>query len=419
MQTVEINQLPKNEDAERAFIGLCLVEGRIPDAARTLVTTDFFNQLWREAFAAFLELEENGQDIDPINAAELLKRNRSTLTVAELSATMIGMPRMNATGLVGKIRETSHKRQVMAQLFESIKQIGNGQMSPSELKTKFGELEGEPTTGRFRKLSDIIETDVKPALRDLAQGITRKITTGFPSIDKLIGGGLSSSDVLVIAALPGGGKSALVLQMATNIARTGYPVAFLSGEMSDRENGLRLLSQAAKFVNLNSATYLNQYHHEFLNEWADAVKDLPIWFDSSTFDLASVRRSVAGLIDACGIRVLVIDYLQLYKNRQGERSSRVERIAEASQEVKRIARENDIAVIEVAQFNREAGKSGKPSFRDLEGSSQIEKDASLIWLLDREEQNPNLVTIRMEKGRNTGTGEIQGRFTGMTLNFEF
>ncbi len=257
-------------------------------------------------------------------------------------------------------------------------------------------------------------------LADLRHGVTRRISTGFSALDRLVGGGISLSDVVVVAALPGAGKSSFVLQLAAQIAGQGVPVGFLSGEMSNRENALRLLSQMSKTANLNSVTHLGETEFEYLTQWVNhkPFNDLPIYFNSQTSDLHTLSRSLRGMVEEKGLKVLVVDYIQLFRLNRFDRVSRFERIAEVSQEIKRIAMEYGIAVIEVAQFNREGAKSLKTSMHDLEGSSQLEKDASLIFIIDREEDSAG-ITLRIVKGRNSGKCELRGTFQGALLNFEF
>lgn len=421
MEGKPINELPNYPDAERSLIGLALVRGVIPQGAKSLSTEDFYNPAYRSAWRAFLELDEERQPIDPISAHAIIKRdNANAGPISYLSATSDGMPNCNEKVFVDKIKDASVRRHLMKRLTANIGRLEKGEKGIIQsLRRELADLEyAEEAKGRFRPLSEIIEADVIPALHELRQGRTSKISTGFEAIDRVIGGGISLTDVVLVAGLPGGGKSALVLKLAANIAKQDIPVAFLSGEMSDRENGLRLLSQSASVVNLNSATHI--YDDELTNllEWADALKGLPIYFDSTTYDLQTISASLRGLVEQHGIKVLVIDYIQLLKQTKNDRTKRFERITETSQEVKRLAMEYGIAVIEVAQFNREGAKSGTPGMHDLEGSSQLEKDTSLIFIIDREEQGSN-IKLRIVKGRNSGTTEVSGRFDGWKLNFEF
>ena len=414
-----MDKIPQNTDAERGIIGLTLLEKRIPQKARDLATTDFHSETWRSAWSAFLELEMDGKDIDPLSAHEVLKRNGSQIGITELTQTTVGMIHVNESVFVDKIKETATRRYLMRELSRLVEEVAEGKVTVSSLQTKLSEMETKVSVkGSFTPLSEILEKEVLPALDDLSHGITHRISTGFGVIDSVIGGGLSPSDVMVVAARTGGGKSAFVLQLAVNIAKQNIPVAFVSGEMSDKENALRLISQASKTVNLNSATHIYADEHEYLKKWVEALKHLPIYFDSKTSDLKSLTNSLRRLMQSVGVKVLVIDYLQLFKLDKLSKQQRTERIAEVSQEVKRMAMEFGVAVIEVVQFNREGAKSAKATMYDLDGSAQLEKDASLIFIIDREE-NSQAVELRIVKGRNVGSCGIKGIFRDMHLTFEF
>lgn len=419
-----MEQLPHNPDAERNLIGLTLLDAHIPQSARDLAVTDFYDMNYRQAWRAFLELDQDGLEIDHLAAYEIMKRNgcNSGFGPGELVNTTLGMvARTNERGWSAAIKENALKRFLVKELQTQIEALAteSGADVIRSLKTKVDELEvTSVATGHFRTIAEIIEKDVKPALLDLHIRKHHKIPTGIAAIDAMIGGGLSGSDVLLIAGTPGSGKSALVLQLAASMAEQGTAVAFLSGEMSDKENIFRLLTQKYGITNLNSLMHIDRTELDGLNDWADRLAALPLSFDSRTYDLHTINRAMRGLVETRNVKVLVIDYIQLLKLNRHSRQDRYERITEVSQEIKRTAMEYGIAVIEVAQFNREGAKSGKPMMHDLEGSSQLEKDTSLIFIIDREMESSK-VTLRIVKGRNTGTCEISGFFKGRVLTFDF
>ncbi len=418
--------LPNNFDAERNLLGSCLLETHIPQAARSLSVSDFYTPQHREIFRAFLEQDADGAEIDPFNTFEIFKRNNPTVaaasSVSEIVNTSLGMVHgVNERTFVNTIKDASRRRYLMREMEAATKALESDSVADvvAALKRKLDDLDvTETATGKFRSLAEILEKDVRPALDELSQGRTPKISTGFSTIDKAIGGGLSLSDLLLIAGLPGSGKSAWVLQSAFSMAKNGVPVAFLSGEMSDRENVFRILTQQSGITNLNSLQHIDSNELRDLNLWADHLQSMPMFFDSRTLDLQTVGQSVRALVENHGVKVLFVDYIQLLRLNKFEKHGRYERIAETSQEVKRLAMELGIAVVEVAQFNREGAKSGKPTMHDLEGSSQLEKDTSLIFILDRDPTNSN-VSLRIEKGRNSGLCEIPGSYRGRVLTFEF
>lgn len=416
--------IPNNPEAERHLIGLTLVDGHVPQGARDLSVTDFYNLDYRHAWRAFLELDQEGQEINHITAYEIMRRNGSneSFRCSELVNTALGMfPGVNERAWVRTLKECALKRFLLKELRNQMDALAteSGADVIRALKKKIDELEiVSESTGHFRTLAEIIETDVKPAIHDLHAHRHHKIPTGIAAVDAAIGGGLSTTDVLLIAGVPGSGKSALVLQIAASIAQQGTAIAFLSGEMSDKENIFRLLTQKSKITNLNSLVHISTTERDDLLGYSDIIAPLPMSFDSRTYDLHTIRQAMRGLIDTRQVKVLVIDYVQLLKLNRNSRQDRYERITEVSQEIKRTAMEFGIAIIEVAQFNREGAKSGKPMMHDLEGSSQLEKDTSLIFILDREKDSDN-VTLRIVKGRNSGLCEIHGLYTGRILTFEF
>jgi replicative DNA helicase len=350
---MQINELPNSEDAERNLIGLTLLNEKIPLTAREVATTDFYWPIYREAWSACLELEADGQPIEAIAVHALMSRNRPQIAaaypVSSLSETFSGMANINERPIVRRIRETATRRHLIKKFNDAIQDLSNGGKGVVQsLRRELNELEyAEESKGNFVSLSSIIDNEIKPALVALRDGISQKISTGFPAIDRIIGGGITLSDVVLVAALPGCGKSAFVLQVAVNIAKQNIPVAFLSGEMSNKENGLRLLSQAAQVMNLNSAVYIPQVEYDFLVEWADEIKGLPIYFDTRTYDLRTLSHSLRSMVDNYGIKILVIDYIQLLKPDRSSKLQRTERVAEVSQEVRRIAMEFGIGIIEV------------------------------------------------------------------------
>ncbi len=419
-----MESVPQNKEAERHTIGLTLLDKHIPQGARELTSTDFYDLNHRHAWRAFLELDQDGHEIDCPSAYDIMRRNGcpESFTASELVNTSLGMLHgVNERVWVKQIKDAALRRYLINELKTQIDALTteSGIDVIHRLKAKIEELElTTDTTGRFKLLADLIESDVKPALLDLHKGVHHKIAVGIDAIDRVIGGGLSPTDVLLVAGVPGSGKSAFVLQIAANIAGAGTPIAFLSGEMSDKENIIRLLTQKAKMPNLNSAVHISLNDLEQLNDWSDYLKQLPMSFDSQTYDMATISKAMRGLVEERKIKVLVIDYIQLLKLNKNGRQDRYERITEVSQEIKRTAMEYGIAVIEVAQFNRIGAKSDRPTMHDLEGSSQLEKDTSLIFIIDRA-QDSDKVTLRIVKGRNTGTCEIEGFYQGRFLTFDF
>lgn len=429
--------LPSSEEAERAVLGGILLDNRLmADASEAVTVADLYSPLHRRVYAAMLALHEQNQPIDPIMIGEEIKKNgpvESIGGVAAIANLTYGLPHFtNIDEFTQVIVRKSNLRKLISFCNEfTTKALDEDEAVFEQAQARINDLAIEAETGQtaeknFIALERVIDNEVLDALEKLRDGITPKVKIGFPGIDAAVGG-ISPSDVMLVAATTGSGKSAFALQTAFQLARTGTPTAFLAGEMTNLENVLRLLSQQSGITNVNSLSHLTDDEYKMLVQWAIHIRETPIFFDHRVSDLTTLRTHLRGLVKRHGVKVLVIDYIQLFKMEKMDRRQRVERIAEVSQETKRIANELDISIIEVAQFNRQGSKSGAPTMHDLDGSGQLEKDASLILIMDVSEteltdssyKKYRPVTVKVAKGRNVGTWEIEGRYYGKSVRFEF
>lgn len=422
--------LPSSDESERVILGAILIDNAVMDqAAARLIPGDFYSPVHRRVFQAMVDLQHAGKPLDAILIGEEFKRDGNLEAIGGVPAIAnltFGLPYFSN---IVEYVETVRKKARLRDLIRTCNQI-TAEATAEELdaedviigaQTKINDLASEAIiddgNDGFVRLDNVIRLEVRPALAALERGESRKISTGFPAIDAATGGGITTSDVMVLAGLPSSGKSALALQMAYNIAAGGVPAGFLAGEMTNKENVFRLLSQVSGFGNVNNYTRITAGEHDFLDKWTEAIKNVPLYLDHRTSDVNNLAARLRAMSKTTGIKVLVVDYIQLFKVERLDKRTRFERISEVSQELKRLANELDLAVIGVSQFNRAGAKSGSPTMFDSDGSSQIEKDASIYAIVDREDQSEN-VTIRIVKGRNSGTGTLQGKFIGRCVKFE-
>lgn len=431
--------LPSSDESERVILGAVILDNEVMrQAADALDAGDFYSPLNRRVFAAMLSLFTAQRPINPALIGEELKKEGSIESIGGVSAITnltLGVPFFSD---IAPYIETVRKKAATRSLIRICGSIMNNALEESDdAENVFANAQAlindiclSVESGRadehFVPLGKVIDGDVLAALENLRYGRSSKIRTGFNQID-LATGGIAPSDVLLVAADTGAGKSALALQMAYQIAHQGIPTAFLAGEMTNGENVLRLLSQLSGVTNLNWLTHITDPEYKLLVEWATSIKNAPIYFEHRISDMQTLRTHLRSLVRRQKVKVLVIDYIQLFKMERLDRRKRNERIAEASQEVKRLANELEIAIIEVAQFNREGAKSAQAGLHDLEGSGQLEKDASLIFLLDLSDgefedgdrRKYREAKIRIVKGRNVGKGECIGKFYGRSVQFDF
>ena len=253
--------------------------------------------------------------------------------------------------------------------------------------------------------------------------------TGFRLFDeKYI---LRPQTLTVVAAFPAVGKSALALNIAEAVARKGNAVAYYSLEMSKSELASRAISEAMNtpaYVIMNKP--LNDTQLQSLREVIGRFKDLPIYFDDrSTVSFDRVIRSIRKLAKSKGIKLAIIDYLQIFNQSAADDEERG--MSYMARQCKNIAKETGVAVIALSQLNR---SELHPSLRNLRGSGQIEESADNVVLIDRPEAYPdnkvtkyqgefkdasihNTAKLILAKGRGVGTGSTLVAFNGRHTRF--
>jgi replicative DNA helicase len=243
------------------------------------------------------------------------------------------------------------------------------------------------------------------------------LPSGFTKIDRVTGG-FKSKELVIIAGRPGMGKTAMALQLAKNLAGFNYPVGFFSLEMSDESLARRYLSNVSGKTNVELLT--GRCELKQLLSTSEQLLKLGIYIDdTSNISLVELRAKTRKLIMQHGIKMIIVDYLQMMR---GEGRSREEEVSSISRGLKSIAKDLDISVIAASQINRESEsrKDKRPQLSDLRESGAIEQDADMVFLLYRPEyykinavtsdgkelNTEGLLIVDIAKNRNGATGEF-------------
>jgi replicative DNA helicase len=242
--------------------------------------------------------------------------------------------------------------------------------------------------------------------------------SGFRDLDELTGG-FQRGNLIVIAARPSMGKSALVANIAENASLDGYPVALFSLEMSESELAQRFVASQArvKGEDLRRGKVAETRWPKILDA-CQRLGEAPLYIDDSSDTgvlevRAKSRRLHHALADKGGLGLIVIDYLQLMRH-EGRVESRVEQVGQISRGLKGLARELNVPVIALSQLSRNVEQRGgdkKPILSDLRESGQIEQDSDLVMFIYREEYynrestRPGEADIIIAKHRNGPIGE--------------
>jgi replicative DNA helicase len=262
------------------------------------------------------------------------------------------------------------------------------------------------------------------------------IVTGFSQMDELLAGGLQRSDLVILAARPSMGKSALALNIAHNASTQGFVVGVYSLEMSGEQIAMRLLSSEA---NVDShrlrMNLLREEEETRVLDGIGSLSDLPLYIDETPFqNILELRGKARRLQAERGLDLLIIDYLQLIDT--GHNDNRAVALGEVSRSLKGLARDLDIPVLACAQLSRAAEQrpNHRPLLSDLRESGSIEQDADVVSFIYREdayttreeweasrptEPYPeNVAEIIVAKHRNGPVGTIPLYFRNEVVRFE-
>lgn len=247
----------------------------------------------------------------------------------------------------------------------------------------------------------------------------RGLATGFKQMDMSLAG-MQDSNLLILAARPGIGKTAFALNIARHVAvEEKVPVCIFSLEMSKEELVDRLLVRQGLIDAWKLKTgQLSDDDFASLSEAMGVLAEAPLYIDDTPgLTVTELRTKARRLQSDKGIKFIIVDYLQLMHGYS--RDNRVQEVSEISQGLKNLARELKIPVLAAAQLNRQMeSRGGKPRLSDLRESGSIEQDADVVMFLHREDEDVReVVSCSIEKHRNGPTGQFNLYFNGKQVSF--
>ncbi len=441
--------LPHDAEAEEAVIGSILIEGEsLTKVTSFLRSGDFYVARARLCFEACVPLFERGEAINQVTVAHELSL-RGALEhiggVAYLAHLVRTVPTSVHIEHYGRIvQRTSIMRQLITAAGD-IAAIGyeGGPDADTALRKAEDVLYGVRTgrgTRDFVHIREVLDTHMEQtaSLDPDSDLHLAPIPTGFTDLDKLLGGGLQRSDMVIVAARPSLGKSTLAFNIARHGAEQGAYVGVFSLEMSAEQIGIRLLSSEA---NVDSHRLrlgmVSEAEHRRELDAIGLLSELPIYIDDTPVQGVVEMRGKARRLQAeRGLDLLIVDYLQLMtsENRRGD--NRVQEMGDFSRALKGLARDMDIPILACSQLSRapEQRPSHRPILSDLRESGSIEQDADVVAFIYREDKyttrdewekrNPsdpypeNIAEVIVAKHRNGPTGEVPLYFRNEVVRFE-
>ena len=439
---------PHDIDAEESVIGSVLID---PDALNRvtalLKAEDFYSEKNRWCYETCRALLERGEAINQVTVAHELSlqdRLEGVGGTQYLSHLVMVVPTsVHAEHYARIVQRTSIMRQLI-RAGGDIAGIGYEGAADSDLALRQAEeLLYRVRSGRgtrdFAHLREVLDTymEESAATQDAEGGRLAAIPTGFADLDKLLGGGLQRSDMVVLAARPSLGKSTLAFNMARYAAGQGAVVGIFSLEMSREHFALRLLSSESGVDSHRLRLgLLSDAEERRLLDAIGALSDLPIYIDDSPIQgIVEMRGKARRLQSEKGLDFLIVDYLQLISG-GGRSDNRVQEMGEISRSLKGLARDLDTPVLACSQLSRaiEQRPTHRPLLSDLRESGSIEQDADVVAFIYREDvyttredwekRNPSnpypqsIAEIIVSKHRNGPLGMVPLYFRNDMVRFE-
>lgn len=430
---------PQDLEAERSVLGsLMLDKNAIVRVADIVVAEDFYRGAHQEIYLVALKLFERGEPIDIISLSSEL-RGRNKLDDIGGSSYLAELVNSVATPAhIVHYARTVRKNRVLRDLIGASYEISELAFNSEESVDK---VLDQAEAKVFAISQKSLRRDFIPVKNDLQEaferidrlhkggGALRGLSTGFHDLDMILGG-LQRSDLVILAARPSLGKTALSLDMARTIAKKEkVPVGIFSLEMAREQVADRLLAAEAhvdlwrlRTGRLSSDGSPNDF--DLIRGAMSRLSDMPIFVDDAPYpDILTLRTMSRRLQAEHGLGIIIVDYLQLLRAGR-DIENRVQEVTEISRGLKSLAKELDIPVLAVSQLSRapEHRTEQRPKLSDLRESGALEQDADVvlfIWREDRvkREASKNIASIIVAKHRNGPLGTVDLYFNEGEASF--
>jgi replicative DNA helicase len=424
--SAELRKIPPQQiEAEQSLLGGIMEDSSaLPSALEVLKGDEFYKESHRIIFTVIQDLFERNEPVDILTVTNLLAERRQLEGVGGASYIAALADAMPAASNVGAYAKIISEKAVLRRLIQASNEImsfayGGGKSTEEVLdnaEAAIFRIAERRIRNSYFPLKEVIKKNIETIERyqEYRESVTG-VASGYKDLDKLTAG-FQKSDLIIIAARPSMGKTALGLCIARNAAKeSGVPVGFFSLEMSKEQLAMRLLCSEARVDSHKIRSgFLNRQECGKLLQAAGLFMDVPIYIDDTpAISPLELRAKARRMMADQGLGLVVVDYLQLMRGRESA-ERREQEISEISRSLKGMAKELDIPVIAIAQLNRkvEERNDKRPLLSDLRESGAIEQDADVIAFIYRDEvytkqacKEPGIAEIIIGKQRNGPSGE--------------
>ena len=429
---------PQNLESERALLGSVMIRPEVIHEVLDLIRGEsFYAERHRLIFAVMLELFSKNEPIDLVSVSSRLKEKNQLEQVGGATYLTELLNIVPSPGNIGHYADIIHRKYTMRRLIEAADRINEiGYDEAGNMKELLDEAERElyniTSAGETRKYVALktLLGEAWERLEKLHQSKDelRGIRTGFKELDLKLAG-LQKSDLIILAARPSMGKTALALDIVRQAATLyGTSACVFSLEMAGEQIVDRMLAAESKVNawNMRTGRLTSQDDFGRIRDSLDRLSKAPIFIDDEPGNNILKMRSVCRRLKReKGLGLVVVDYLQLMTPINTKNSdSAVQQVTELSRSLKHLARELEIPVLALSQLSRAVEqRGGKPRLSDLRDSGSIEQDADVVMFIHREDKYKedsdkiNIAEILIEKHRNGPTGKVDLYFDDKKASF--
>ncbi|MGB8323607.1 MAG: replicative DNA helicase [Candidatus Acidiferrum sp.] len=436
--TILERPLPSNLDAERSILGAILLDNSaLNTAIEALKTEDFFLLQHRNVFNQMVALGEAQQPIDLVTLSDELHRRgelEASGGAAYLASLADGVPRVSNVEHYARIVK---EKAMLRNLVHAANRIQQNALDGEEgadailddAESKIFALAEDRVKAGLISVKDIVRDNFERLEKIFREGKSvTGISTGYGELDKLLSG-LQPSELIILAARPSQGKTALALNLAENIAiRGGLPVALFSLEMSKESLLQRLVASVAQVdAHKFRSGHLSREDWRRMTEGLGQISSAPLWVDDAgSTSVLEIGAKARRLKRDKGLSLVIVDYLQLISGR-GRFNSRQEEVASISRGLKGLAKELQIPVLVLSQLTRAPEREERgPQLSDLRESGAIEQDADVVMFIYRPNffnlnatpEERDMADILIAKQRNGPTDKVKFVFRSRLTRFE-
>ncbi|OGG62539.1 replicative DNA helicase [Candidatus Kaiserbacteria bacterium RIFCSPHIGHO2_02_FULL_59_21] len=422
---------PQDVETERALLGALMLNQQAMYEVADVVSVDsFYAGKHRVIFDAMLSLYSKGEPIDVVTVSAKLKERKQLQEVGGAAYLSEVVGAAASPGSARHYAESVQTKFVLRSLIDAAAKINDlGFQEDREIEVLLDEAQAAifsvsqaPMLRSFTAIKEEL-AEAWERLEHLQkhESTLRGVPTGYPQLDSLLAG-LQKSDLILLAARPSMGKTALALDIARlSATKHGTAVGIFSLEMSSQQLVDRMLAAQAGVNAWRLRTGRIKKEDEFarLQEGMGTLAEAPIYIDDKPSSTVFSMRSVARRLKMeKSLGLVIIDYLQLITPVHARATdSMVQQVTEISRSLKAMARELDVPVLALSQLSRAVEtRRGRPRLSDLRDSGSLEQDSDVVMFIHRDDKmnensdRPGIAEILVEKHRNGPTGKIELRF---------